>query len=127
MSTPGEQDLLPVANGTETWRWLRVELRERRGTVAVTLLVGLLGATASVIPAYVMGILVDRVREQSGTAVIVAVAVAITLSALVGGAATGVTSYLVARLGGQVLAVLRHTSGGSRAGPARRRSRCRSP
>ncbi|MEU8379860.1 ABC transporter ATP-binding protein, partial [Streptosporangium sp. NPDC048865] len=107
MSTPGEQDLLPIAGGGETWRWLRGRLRERRGAVAVTLLVGLLGATASVVPAYVMGILVDRVREQSGTGVIVAVAVTIALSALVGGAATGLTSYLVARLGGQILAVLR--------------------
>ncbi|MER5646306.1 ABC transporter ATP-binding protein [Streptosporangium sp. NPDC002524] len=107
MSASGERDLLPVASGAETWRWLRAQLRERRGTVAVTLLVGVLGATASVVPAYVMGILVDRVREQSGTSVIVAVAVVITLSALAGGAATGVTSYLVARLGGQVLAALR--------------------
>ncbi|WP_329080626.1 MULTISPECIES: ABC transporter ATP-binding protein [unclassified Streptosporangium] len=107
MSTPWEGDPLPVADGGETWRWLRAHLRERRGAVAVTLLVGVLGATASVIPAYVMGILVDRVREQSGTTVIVAVAVAIALSALVGGAATGLTSYLVARLGGQILAVLR--------------------
>ncbi|WP_326637763.1 ABC transporter ATP-binding protein/permease [Streptosporangium sp. NBC_01755] len=107
MSAPPERDLLPVASGGETWRWLRAHLRERRGTVVVTLLVGVLGATASVIPAYVMGILVDRVLEQSGSTVIVAVAVAIALSALVGGAATGLTSYLVARLGGRILAVLR--------------------
>ncbi|MEU4835420.1 ABC transporter ATP-binding protein [Streptosporangium sp. NPDC023615] len=107
MSTPREQDLLPIATGGETWRWIRPRLRERRGAVVVTLLVGLLGATASVVPAYVMGILVDRVREQSGTSVIVGIAVTITLSALVGGVATGVTSYLVARLGGQILADLR--------------------
>ncbi|GAA3015641.1 ABC transporter ATP-binding protein [Streptosporangium longisporum] len=107
MSTPPEGHPLPIASGRETWHWTRARLRERRGAVAVTLLVGLLGATASVVPAYVLGVLVDRVREQSGTSVIVAVAVTIAVSALVGGAATGLTSYLVAGLGGRVLAVLR--------------------
>ncbi|MFI6318917.1 ABC transporter ATP-binding protein [Nonomuraea sp. NPDC050556] len=100
-------DLLPIAGSRDTWRWLRARLRERPAAVAVTLLAGVLGAAASVVPAYVLGVLVDRVRDGAAEEAIAGVAVAITVAAVVGGAATGLTSYLVARLGGQILAVLR--------------------
>jgi ATP-binding cassette subfamily C protein len=98
---------LPIAGSRETWRWLRRELRRRPGAMAGTLLVGLLGAAASVVPVYALGRLVDRVREGAPTSAIVPVAVVIGVAAVVAGAATGLGSYLIARLGGEVLAELR--------------------
>ncbi|GAA3192307.1 ABC transporter ATP-binding protein [Actinocorallia longicatena] len=102
-----ETELLPIASAEETRRWLGARLLERKAAVAVTLLAGTAGATAAVVPAYALGVLVDRVRGGDGTSAIVGVAVVIAVAAVVGGAATGLTSYLVARLGGQILAVLR--------------------
>ncbi|MFC5030658.1 ABC transporter ATP-binding protein [Streptomyces sp. DSM 41987] len=102
-----DEHLLPIANSRTTWRWLGGRLRERPAALALTLLVGLLGAAAAVVPAYALGILVDRVRDGAGSSAILGIAVTIAAAALVGGAATGLTSYLVARLGGQILAMLR--------------------
>lgn len=106
-SEQSDEHLLPIADSRTTWRWLGGRLCERPAALALTLLVGLLGATAAVVPAYALGILVDRVRDGAGSSAILGIAVTIAAAALVGGAATGLTSYLVARLGGQILAVLR--------------------
>ena len=54
--------VLPIASARDTWRWLRRSLRGRPLDVATTLLVGLFGAAASVVPVYALGRLVDRVQ-----------------------------------------------------------------
>ncbi|GAB3676303.1 ABC transporter ATP-binding protein [Actinocorallia lasiicapitis] len=107
MTEPSDGSLLPIADGATTWRWLGGELRERKAAVAGILLAGTAGAAPAVAPPYVLGVLVDRVRGGAPESVIVGVAVAIVAAAVLGALATAVTSYLVARLGGQILAVLR--------------------
>lgn len=114
MSLPGEEptttmsaEILPVATGRETWTWLRRELRSRRGALSATTLVGILAAAAAVLPVYVLGVLVDRIIDGSPSAVIVTIAVILGAAALVGGVATGVSNYLIGRLGAVMLADLR--------------------
>ncbi|MGU3650349.1 ABC transporter ATP-binding protein [Mycolicibacterium sp. A43C] len=100
-------DILPVASGRETWRWLRHELRGRPGVLVGTVLIGILAAGAAVLPVYVLGALVDRIIDGSPSSVIVTIAAALVAAALVGGAATGASNYLIARLGSVMLADLR--------------------
>ncbi|WBP95989.1 ABC transporter ATP-binding protein [Mycolicibacterium neoaurum] len=100
-------DILPVASGRATWRWLRHELRGRPGVLVGTVLVGILAAGAAVLPVYVLGALVDRIIDGSPSSVIVTIAAALVAAALVGGAATGASNYLIARLGSVMLADLR--------------------
>ncbi|MCA2225344.1 ABC transporter ATP-binding protein [Nonomuraea aurantiaca] len=104
------RELLPVAGARLTWSWLWRELRARWPSLTFALLVGLLGAVASVVPAYALGNLVDRVREHAPGSAIVPITIVITVAAVVGGLATGLATYLIGRLCGQILAVLREAT-----------------
>jgi len=98
---------LPVATPRDTRSWARAELRSRKLEVTWTVLAGLLAAVASVVPVYALGVLVDRVRAGAGAAAIGPITVVIVLSALAAAGATGLSTALVSRLGGGVLADLR--------------------
>ncbi|MGU3433087.1 ABC transporter ATP-binding protein [Actinomycetes bacterium M1A6_2h] len=102
-----QEEILPVASGRETWRWLRAELRPHRVQAGATALVGIIGAAASIVPFYAMSILIDEATRGGSTSAIVPIGIAITLAAVIGGLATGWTSYLVSRLGETILADLR--------------------
>ncbi|GIF20575.1 ATP-binding cassette subfamily C protein [Actinoplanes tereljensis] len=100
-------DQLTVATPGESRAWLRTELRTRKTQAALTLTAGVLAAAASTIPAYALGLLVDRIRAGSDAGAIVPVAVVLVAAAVVGGIATAFGGYLTARLGSQILADLR--------------------
>jgi ATP-binding cassette subfamily C protein len=102
--------MLPIAAPRPTRAWVWAALRSRRPEVALTVFIGILAAVASVIPVYALGVLVDRVRAGAGTSVIVPITVVIVVAALAGGAATGLSTMLVSRLGGRVLADLREAT-----------------
>ena len=101
---------LPVATSRETRAWVRAELRSRVREVAGTVLVGLLAAAAGIVPVWVLGVLVDRIRAGAGTAVIVPISVVIAVSAVVAALATGLSTAMVSGLGGRVLADLREAA-----------------
>lgn len=112
MSVSGEEaemsaEILPVATGRETWTWLRRELRSRLGALSATTVFGILAAASAVLPVYVLGVLVDRIIDGSPSSVIVTIAAILGAAALVGGVATGVSNYLIGRLGAVMLADLR--------------------
>lgn len=101
---------LPVADARRTWAWLRAELRGRWRAGALAVLVGAVGAAASVVPVYALGRLVDLVTERAPGSAIVPVATVILAGALVGGLATGPGTYLISRLCEQMLADLREST-----------------
>ncbi|TXK42339.1 ABC transporter ATP-binding protein [Nonomuraea sp. C10] len=101
---------LPVADARRTWAWLRAELRGRWRAGALAVLVGAVGAAASVVPVYALGRLVDLVTERAPGSAIVPVAAVILVGALVGGLAAGPGTYLISRLCEQVLADLREST-----------------
>ena len=101
---------LPVATSRETRAWVRAELRSRVPEVAGTVLVGLLAAAAGIVPVWALGVLVDRVRAGAGTGAIGPIIVVIAVSAGVAGLGTGLSTALVSRLGGRVLADLREAA-----------------
>ncbi|MEV8516487.1 ABC transporter ATP-binding protein [Dactylosporangium sp. NPDC051484] len=98
---------LPIADRRETLRWLRGELGRRRGGAILAAGIGVLAAAAAVTPAYALGVLVDRVRAGAGAAAVVPIAVVIAAAAVVAGVTAGLSSYRIARLGGDILATLR--------------------
>ncbi|MDV3123368.1 ABC transporter ATP-binding protein/permease [Mycobacterium sp. 21AC1] len=99
--------VLPVATTRRAGTWLLTDLRKRpRGVIAV-ILIGLAAAGASVVPIYLLGILVDRADQGDTAGGLVTLAAAIALAALAGGLGTGLSSYLTTRLGEGTLADLR--------------------
>ncbi|WP_229068418.1 ABC transporter ATP-binding protein [Actinoplanes sp. DH11] len=104
---PDNGPLLPIAGPRQSRAWLGAELRTRPAATGFTLLAGLLAAGASIVPAYILGLLVDRIRAGGDAAAIAPAAAAILAAAVVGGAATGLAGYLISRLGSRILADLR--------------------
>ena len=109
MTVPDVTPVLPVAQWRRTLNWFTGDLRRRPGLLAATVATGLLAAGLSVVPVYVLGVLVDRVRDGATAGEIVGPAVLIAVTALLGGLGTGISGYLVQRLGEQTLADLRET------------------
>lgn len=99
--------VLPVATTARTWSWLVADMRRRRGGFAVAILVGLAAAALATVPIYLLGTLVDRVSAGDGVSGLVGVAVAIGVTALLGGLGTGLSTYLITRLGEHTVADLR--------------------
>lgn len=100
-------DILPVATGRQTRRWLWAELRSRSGEVTLTAISGLVAAATAVVPVYILGVLVDRIIDRSPASVIVMIGIIVTAAALLGGIANGMSNYLIGRLGAVALADLR--------------------
>jgi ATP-binding cassette subfamily C protein len=107
MSSGPMASLLPIAGPRESWSWLFAGLRHHLGLTVGTLMVGIVAAAAAVLPAYVFGELVDRVRGQEPASSIVTISVVLVVAAVVGGISSGATTYLASSLGETVLATLR--------------------
>jgi ATP-binding cassette subfamily C protein len=99
--------VLPVATMARSWAWLVAELRKRPGRTAAAVLVGLAAAAAATVPIYLLGTLVDRVDAGSSVGALAGLAVVIGVTALIGGLGTGLSTYLITRLGEYAVADLR--------------------
>ena len=99
--------VLPVATSARTWSWLTNDLRRRRRATVAAMLVGLVAAAVATVPIYLLGTLVDRVSDGDAVASLVGVSVVIAMAALVGGLGTGLSTYLITRLGEYTVADLR--------------------
>jgi ATP-binding cassette subfamily C protein len=99
--------VLPVATVGRTWTWLTGDLRRRRAGTALAILVGLVAAGLATVPIYLLGTLVDRVSEGDPVGSLVGLATVIGIAALVGGLGTGLSTYLITRLGEHTVADLR--------------------
>lgn len=99
--------VLPVATGRRTGRWLATDLRRRRVGVLAAAVIGLGAAAASTVPIYLLGSLVDRVDEGDSAGSLVGLATVIAVTALLGGLGTGLSTYLITKLGEQTVADLR--------------------
>ncbi len=104
---PRADTLLPIAGPRESWSWLFAQLRHHLLLAVGTLLIGIVAAAAAVLPAYIFGELVDRVRGHESAASIVTISIVLIVAAAVGGVSTGAATYLTSSLGETVLATLR--------------------
>ncbi|MFD3503661.1 ABC transporter ATP-binding protein [Streptomyces sp. NPDC058678] len=98
---------LRTATGREATRWVAAHCREVPGLTVATVLTTVAGAALQVLPVLLLGRVVDGVVEGESRSVLATVGVWMVAAALLGAAATAVSTYLIGRLGADLLARLR--------------------
>lgn len=101
--------ILPIGNAGATTKWLLRELRQRWIATFTTVVVSAAAAGATIVPIWVLGILVDRVRANAPASDIGVLAAVMVTSALIAGCLTGVSYRMIAGIGESMLADLRET------------------
>lgn len=101
------QAVLRTATGREASRWVAAHCREVPGLTAATVFTTVAGAALQVLPVLLLGRVVDGVVEGEPRSVLVTVGALMVAAALLGAAATAVSTYLIGRLGADLLARLR--------------------
>ncbi|MFD9325555.1 ABC transporter ATP-binding protein [Streptomyces sp. NPDC060065] len=99
--------VLRTATGREASRWVAAHCREVPGLTAATVFTTVAGAALQVLPVLLLGRVVDGVVEGEPRSVLVTVGALMVAAALLGAAATAVSTYLIGRLGADLLARLR--------------------
>ncbi|MFD5335595.1 ABC transporter ATP-binding protein [Streptomyces hawaiiensis] len=98
---------LRTTTGREAGRWVAAHCREMPGLTTATVLTTVAGAALQVLPVLLLGRVVDGVVGGEDRSVLVTIGVLIGAAALLGAAATAVSTYLIGRLGADLLARLR--------------------
>lgn len=98
---------LRTAGGSEAGRWVAARCREVPWLTAATVLSTVAGATLQVLPVLLLGQVVDGVVQGEGRSVLVTIGILMGAAALLGAGATAVSTYLIGRLGADLLARLR--------------------
>ncbi|NED12197.1 ABC transporter ATP-binding protein [Streptomyces sp. SID9124] len=111
MSTTGVRAASPsalrTASGGEATRWLVAHCRAVPWLTAATLLTTVAGAALQVLPVLLLGQVVDGVVDGESRTVLVRVGALMVAATLLGAAATAASTYLIGRLGADLLATLR--------------------
>lgn len=98
---------LRTTTGREAARWVAAHCRTMPGLTTATVLTTVAGAALQVLPVLLLGRVVDGVVGGEDRSVLVTIGVLIGAAALLGAAATAVSTYLIGRLGADLLARLR--------------------
>ncbi|MFE9025566.1 ABC transporter ATP-binding protein [Streptomyces iakyrus] len=98
---------LRTTTGREAARWVAGHCRSMPGLSAATVLTTVAGAALQVLPVLLLGRVVDGVVGGEDRSVLVTIGILIGAAALLGAAATAVSTYLIGRLGADLLARLR--------------------
>ncbi|SHF78876.1 ATP-binding cassette, subfamily C [Jatrophihabitans endophyticus] len=101
------RDILRIAPAGETARLTWRLLRRRPGALVVTVLAFAGTGLAALVAPWVLGLVVDAVREHRDTATITRYAVVVAAAALLGGVLTAVSTAALARATAPALAELR--------------------
>ncbi|MDQ1024269.1 ABC-type multidrug transport system fused ATPase/permease subunit [Streptomyces umbrinus] len=98
---------LRTATGGEATRWVAAHCREVPWLTLSTVLSTVVGAALQVLPVLLLGRVVDGVVGGESRSVLVQVGVLMVAAAVFGAVATAVSTYLIGRLGADLLARLR--------------------
>ncbi|MEH0458789.1 ABC transporter ATP-binding protein [Streptomyces acidiscabies] len=98
---------LRTATGREAARWVADHCREVPGLTAATVLTTVAGAALQVLPVLLLGRVVDGVVGGDDRSVLFTIGVTMVVAALLGAVATAASTYLIGRLGADLLARLR--------------------
>ncbi|MEU5390063.1 ABC transporter ATP-binding protein [Streptomyces tibetensis] len=98
---------LRTTNGREAARWVGDHCRAMPGLTTATVLTTVAGAALQVLPVLLLGRVVDGVVGGEDRSVLITIGVLIGAAALLGAAAAAVSTYLIGRLGADLLARLR--------------------
>ncbi|MFD4692151.1 ABC transporter ATP-binding protein [Streptomyces sp. NPDC058463] len=98
---------LRTATGREGTRWVAAHCRELPWLTAATVFTTVAGAALQVLPVLLLGQVVDGVVEGESRSVLVTIGALMVAAAVFGAAATAASTYLIGRLGADLLARLR--------------------
>ncbi|MYQ84923.1 MULTISPECIES: ABC transporter ATP-binding protein [unclassified Streptomyces] len=98
---------LRTATGGEAARWVAAHCRRAPWLTSATLLTTVAGAALQVLPVLLLSRVVDGVTEGGSRSVLVTTGSLMVAAALLGAVATAVSTYLIGRLGADLLARLR--------------------
>ncbi|MEU6313625.1 ABC transporter ATP-binding protein [Streptomyces sp. NPDC047014] len=98
---------LRTTTGREAARWVAAHCREVPWLTSATVLTTIGGAALQVLPLLLLGRVVDAVVAGGPRSVLVSTGILMVAAALLGAAATALSTYLVGRLGADLLARLR--------------------
>ncbi|MGX1115278.1 ABC-type multidrug transport system fused ATPase/permease subunit [Streptomyces ambofaciens] len=104
---PPAPAVLCTATGREAARWVTAHCREVPWLTTATVLTTVAGAALQVLPVLLLGRVVDAVAGGDSRSVLVTIGALMVAAALLGAAATAVSTYLIGRLGADLLARLR--------------------
>ncbi|MBQ0964199.1 ABC transporter ATP-binding protein [Streptomyces sp. RK23] len=104
------QAALRTATGRQAGRWVAAHCREMPWLTAATVIGTVASAALQVLPVLLLGRVVDAVAEGESQSVLVTVGTLMVAAALLGAAATAVSTYLIGRLGADLLARLREAA-----------------
>ncbi|MEU1471089.1 ABC transporter ATP-binding protein [Streptomyces sp. NPDC005761] len=113
MSTTGTRAApatLRTATGGEATRWITARCREVPWLTAATVITTVAGAALQVLPVLLLGQVVDGVVEGEPRSLLVRIGALMVAAALLGAAATAGSTYLIGRLGADLLARLREAA-----------------
>ncbi|WP_328564417.1 ABC transporter ATP-binding protein [Streptomyces coelicoflavus] len=99
--------VLRTATGREAGRWVAAHCREAPWLTTATVLTTVAGAALQVLPVLLLGRVVDAVAGGESQSVLVTIGSLMVAAALLGAAATAASTYLIGRLGADLLARLR--------------------
>ncbi|MEU7003843.1 ABC transporter ATP-binding protein [Nonomuraea sp. NPDC046570] len=105
--TPVASAILRTATGREATRWVAAHCREVPWLTIATALTTVAGAALQVLPVLLLGQVVDGVVGGEPRSILVTIGVLMVVAVLLGAAATAASTYLIGRLGADLLARLR--------------------
>ncbi|MEE4495604.1 ABC transporter ATP-binding protein [Streptomyces sp. BE230] len=108
--TPSAPATLRTATGGEATRWITAHCRDVPWLATATVLTTVAGAALQVLPVLLLGQVVDGVVDGESRSLLVRIGVLMVAAALLGAAATAGSTYLIGRLGADLLARLRESA-----------------
>ncbi|MFI0874937.1 ABC transporter ATP-binding protein [Streptomyces parvus] len=105
--TPVTPTALRTATGGEASRWVARHCRQAPWLTASTVLTTVAGAALQVLPVLLLGQVVDGVVGGESRSILLTVGILMVAAALLGAAATAASTFLIGKLGAELLARLR--------------------
>ncbi|NEC24603.1 ABC transporter transmembrane domain-containing protein [Streptomyces parvus] len=105
--TPVAPTALRTATGGEASRWVARHCRQAPWLTASTVLTTVSGAALQVLPVLLLGQVVDGVVGGESRSILLTVGILMVAAALLGAAATAASTFLIGKLGAELLARLR--------------------
>ncbi|SBV06365.1 ATP-binding cassette, subfamily C [Streptomyces sp. Ncost-T6T-1] len=105
--TPVTPTTLRTATGGEAARWVARHCRQAPWLSASTVLTTVAGAALQVLPVLLLGQVVDGVVGGESRSILLTVGILMVAAALLGAAATAASTFLIGKLGAELLARLR--------------------
>ncbi|MEU3067840.1 ABC transporter ATP-binding protein [Streptomyces sp. NPDC006906] len=105
--TPAPPAALRTATGREAARWVARHCRRTPWLTASTVLTTVAGAALQVLPVLLLGRVVDGVVGGGSRSILLTVGILMAAAALLGAAATAASTFLIGKLGAELLARLR--------------------